>query len=115
MSNQPIDQLEISYEIGSGNVFADLGLPDPDLALAKADLAMRLGRVIEEHGWRSPAAAYKLETGETALRSILFGDLGDWSLERLLVLLTKAGFDARITVAPSGLATGSIAVDVIRD
>ena len=36
-------------ERGSGNVFADLGLPNPDLALAKAELVQRIRQLIEEY------------------------------------------------------------------
>ena len=36
-------------EKGSGNVFADLGLPEPDTALAKAELAFRINELIEDY------------------------------------------------------------------
>ena len=32
----------IKHETGSGNVFADLGLPDPEERLAKAEIAFRI-------------------------------------------------------------------------
>jgi hypothetical protein len=33
---------EQDYIVGSGNVFADLGLPNPEEALAKAELAQKI-------------------------------------------------------------------------
>jgi hypothetical protein len=38
------------YVVGSGNVFADLGHPRPAEALAKAELARKIGTIIERRG-----------------------------------------------------------------
>ena len=37
---------ERDYTVGSGNVFADLGLPNPEEALAKAELAHKIAELI---------------------------------------------------------------------
>jgi len=38
----------VRIERGSGNVFADLGLPNPELALAKAEHVQRIRALIAE-------------------------------------------------------------------
>jgi hypothetical protein len=39
---------KIEYEIGSGNVFADLGFPDAEERLAKLDLAIKINELIKK-------------------------------------------------------------------
>src|SRR5271154_383481 len=48
---------DIKVEVGSGNVFADLGLPNPEESLAKAELASRIGEVIRQRRLTQAAAA----------------------------------------------------------
>lgn len=38
------------YIISSGNVFADLGLSNPEERLAKAELAFQINTIIEQKG-----------------------------------------------------------------
>jgi predicted XRE-type DNA-binding protein len=52
------EELELTWS--SGNVFADLGLDDPDLLLAKADLAIAITGIIRERGLTQAAAARAL-------------------------------------------------------
>jgi hypothetical protein len=40
----------IQVEEGSGNVFADIGLPNPEEALAKAEIARQVNRIVTERG-----------------------------------------------------------------
>jgi hypothetical protein len=48
---------ELGYEVGSGNVFADLGLPDAEELKAKSDLAIEIVRIIDDRGLRQAEAA----------------------------------------------------------
>ena len=41
---------ERDYTVSSGNVFADLGLPNPEVTLAKAELAHRITVLIRDKG-----------------------------------------------------------------
>ena len=51
-------------EQSSGNVFADLGLVDPEARLARAELARRIGDLIAERATASSARAHGLDTLE---------------------------------------------------
>jgi hypothetical protein len=45
---------KIGVEEGSGNVFADIGLPNPEERLAKADLAIRISEAIRSRRGQTP-------------------------------------------------------------
>lgn len=88
------------YEVSSGNVFADLGHPEPDEALAKAKLARRIAAIIEERGWTQSQAAAALGIDQPKVSALVRGRLRDFSTERLLRFLTRLDQDIDITIAP---------------
>lgn len=110
MTEDAVSRDAIEFEPSSGNVFADLGLPDADVALVKADLALQIAGLIGERDWSldTAAAALGLEPGE--LDRVLRGALGDTPLERLLAMLTRFGRDVEIAVVPAAGERGSLAV-----
>jgi predicted XRE-type DNA-binding protein len=97
----------ITYERSSGNVFADLDHPDPETALAKAKLARRIADVIEERGWTQTQAAAALGLDQPKVSALVRGRLRDFSLERLMRLLTRLDCDVEIRVAPPSSRAGS--------
>jgi hypothetical protein len=70
----------LDYQIGSGNVFADLGLSNPEERLAKADAMSAIIQVIRSRGLDSVSP--HLEPGE--LEFITVGRGSKFSLDRLL-------------------------------
>jgi len=48
---------ELLYEVGSGNVFADLGLPGAEELKAKSELVLEIIQVIEDRGLKQVEAA----------------------------------------------------------
>lgn len=72
---------------GSSNVFADLGLPDPEERLAKARLASRIVDAVEVRGWTSEQVAEALALSEAEVSRLLVGRLKGFSVERLTGLL----------------------------
>ncbi len=88
----------IEYEVGSGNVFKDLGLKDSEELLAKAKLASRIIDVIEARKLTQVAAAKILAVDQPKVSLIYRGRLEDFSIERLMRFLTALGHDLRITV-----------------
>lgn len=89
---------EIDYTVGSGNVFADLGVRDPETALAKAKVAGRIAAVIERRGWTQQQAATVLGLDQPKVSLILRGRLRDFSLERLIGFLPRLDQDVAIVV-----------------
>ncbi len=86
---------------GSGNVYADLGFDEPNLELAKAQLARRLIAIIEERGLTQPAAGEVLGIDQPKVSMIARGRLGDFSVERLMHLLTRFNQNVEIVVTPA--------------
>jgi predicted XRE-type DNA-binding protein len=85
---------EPEVTVGSGNVFADLGVPDPEEALRKADLARAIGLIIEARGLNQSQAADALGVDRTEAFFLRRGRLRGFSVERLrglLMLLTQTG------------------------
>ena len=84
------------YEVGSGNVFADLGLPNPEERLLKARLASAIYDIIEERGWTQKHTAEVLDITQPDVSKITRGILKDFSVERLIKFLGK--LDQRVTI-----------------
>jgi predicted XRE-type DNA-binding protein len=91
----------IQVEEGSGNVFADIGLPNPEERLAKADLAIRIGEVLRARRFTQAQAARTLKVDQPKISRLLRGQLSGFSAERLMRFLTLLGRDVEITVRPA--------------
>ena len=88
----------VKIERGSNNVFADLGLPDAKTHLLKADLVARIDNVIRERGLKQVEAAQLLGLSQPDVSRLLRGNFRNFSVERLLRLLTALGRDVEIVV-----------------
>lgn len=91
MSNEPIE-----YEIGSGNVFADLGLANPKERQLKAQLASMIYDIITSRGWTQQHTADVLEISQPDVSKMSNGILKNFSVERLLEFLAK--LEQRVTI-----------------
>jgi len=91
----------IDVEEGSGNVFADIGLPNAEERLAKADLAIRIGEAIRARQLTQTRAAHMLRIDQPKISRLLRGQLSGFSTERLMHFLTLLGRDVEITVKPA--------------
>jgi predicted XRE-type DNA-binding protein len=87
-------------EKSSGNVFADLGLAQPEDRLAKAELARRISAIIAERRLTQREAAALLGTDQPKISALVRGRLGGFSLERLMRFLNVLGRDVQIVVKP---------------
>jgi len=82
----------------SGNVFADVGLPDAEKYLAKAELANQINNIIEKRGLKQIEAAKILDIDQPKVSALSCGRLDDFSLERLIGFLNKLDRDVEIIV-----------------
>jgi predicted XRE-type DNA-binding protein len=92
---------KMQVEVGSGNVFADLGLPNPEEHLAKAELAFRISEAIRARRLTQTRAARILKIDQPKISRLLNGQLSGFSTERLMQFLTLLGSDVEITVKPA--------------
>jgi predicted XRE-type DNA-binding protein len=91
-----------SVEAGSGNVFADVGLPRPELALAKAKLVRRIRDLIGEKKLTQFKAAELLGLDQPKVSALVRGKVAGYSLDRLIRYLNALGQRVEITVRQSG-------------
>ena len=89
---------KIEYEVGSGNVFKDLEIPNPEEYLAKARLALIIYDIITEKKLKHGKAAKQLGISKPEVKALLNGRLDDFSIERLFALLRKLDQDIEIVV-----------------
>ena len=89
---------KIEYEESSGNVFKDLGLPNPEERLAKARLASLIYDIIEERGLTQVEAAKILSISQPKVSVLRNGRLAGFSIERLFSFLRKLDRDIEIVV-----------------
>ncbi len=83
---------------GSENVFADLARPDAEAHLLKADLVTRIDKIIRQRGLKQVEAAKLLGLSQPDVSRLLRGNFREYSLERLLRLLTALGRDVEIVI-----------------
>ena len=88
----------VDYEVSSGNVFRDLGLPDADELDIKANLAIKISLIIARRGLSQIKAAAVLGVDQPKVSAIVRGRLEKFSIERLCEFLTRLGCDVNIRV-----------------
>lgn len=88
-----------AFTESSGNVFADLGLPDAGNRLAKAELARRITLEIEQRTLTQREAAALLGIDQPKVSAITRGRLKEFSLDRLLTFVGRLGLDVEIVVS----------------
>jgi predicted XRE-type DNA-binding protein len=100
------------YVVGSPNVFAALGRPRPAEALAKAELARKIGAVIERRGPTQTVAAEILEVDQAKVSALKRGRPAGFSLDRLVRFPVLLGSDVKIVVKPRASGAGQARVMV---
>jgi len=96
MSNDTDEKLEITKS--SGNVFADLGVENPEKHLAKVKLADQINEIIKKRGLKQVQAAKILEIDQPKVSALSCGRLDDFSIERLISFLNRLDLDVEIVV-----------------
>jgi predicted XRE-type DNA-binding protein len=86
------------YEIGSGNVFADIGVPNADEHFIKAQLVYKIGQIIEARGLTQTAAAKRLGVKQPDISNMMRGQFRQFSVERLMRFLVALNHDVEIVV-----------------
>jgi len=89
---------EIQVEDSTGNVFADLGLPNPEELLAKAEMVRQISRIVATRGLTQTQTAELLGTTQPKVSDLLRGRLSGFSMERLIRFLNALGRDVEIVV-----------------
>ena len=88
------------YEAGSGNVFKDIGVPNAEEHLVKAQLVYKIDGLMKSQGLKQVDAARLLGVKQPDISKMLRGDFRQFSVERLLHFLVALGQDVEIVVKP---------------
>jgi len=107
------DEVVMEIEEGSTNVYADLGWPDADEMLVKAQLASRIGEIIKRRKLTQAAAAEITGLPQPKLSGLLRGQFRGVSEAKMLHCLTRLGRDVRIVVGPARRRAGAGRIEVM--
>ena len=110
MSKRIIKGIEI--ETGSGNVFADLGLPNADKLKIKSGLVIEITRAMRRLGLTQKAAGERMGVPQAKVSAMLRGDFSNLSERKLMDCLNRLGYDIEIKVKPTAAPVGHLMLAV---
>lgn len=100
----------MNIEMSSGNVYADIGAPDAEEMLLKAQLASRIADMIQSKGFTQSQAAELLGIPQPKLSLMLRGQFRGISEAKMLECLARLGRDIQIVIGPERAGIGNIVV-----
>jgi predicted XRE-type DNA-binding protein len=87
------------------NVYADLGFPDAEEMLVKAQLVVKIAEILRERGWSQQQAAKVLGLTQPKLSKMLRGQFRGISEMKMMDCLVRLGRAVKIVVGPEGQTT----------
>lgn len=87
-------------EMGSGNIFADLGLPDAETHFLKAQIVSEIYRLTHERQMTQAQAGQRMGISQPEASRLFKGNFREYSIDRLMGFLTAFGRDVEIVVRP---------------
>ena len=106
MKRRTVDGVEL--QTSSGNVFADLGLPDAGKLKIKSGLVIEIRKAMRRLGLTQQEAAVRMGITQPKVSDMMRGQLGNLSERKLMDCLTRLGYDIRINVRPAKGALGQL-------
>jgi predicted XRE-type DNA-binding protein len=104
---------KIKHTESSGNVFADLGLPEADTLLVKAEMVRQISSIVQHRGLTQAETAEVLRIDQPKVSALLRGHLRGFSLERLARFLNALNRDVDIVVRPTSRSSAHGVVRVL--
>ena len=106
MKKRLIDGTEVHRS--SGNVFADLGLPDAEKLKIKSGLVIEIRKAMQKLGLTQLEAAKRMGIAQPKVSDMMRGDFTNLSERKLMDCLTRLGYDIEIKVKPAKKAVGHL-------
>ena len=110
MEKRLIDGIEVQRS--SGNVYADLGLPDADKLKIKTGLVIEIRKGMRHLGLTQPAAAKRMGLTQTKVSDMMRGDFSNLSERKLMDYLNRLGYDIEIKVKPAAEPLGHLTLAI---
>ncbi len=101
------------HETGSGNVFRDIGVPNAEEHLVKAQLVFKIDAILKKRGLRQVEAAELFGVRQPDVSKMLRGEFRQFSVERLLRFLVALDQDVEIVVKPHRNRNDAAALQVV--
>ena len=113
--NQSDIEQNIEFEIGSGNVFADIGFDNAEEMLLKSELVRQINHTIKDRELNSVQIKDLLNLDDERLSNLSRGRLTELTLENLFRYLNVLGRDLEVVLKPSSMSNsqGKLKVTVI--
>ena len=92
----------------SGNVFADLGLPNPEKLKLKAGLVVEIIKAVRSLGITQAVAAKRMGITQPKVSGMLRGDFDNLSERKLMDCLNRLGYDIEIKIKPAAKPLGHL-------
>jgi predicted XRE-type DNA-binding protein len=93
-------KIKLAVVPSSGNVFADLGLPNAEEKQTKVRLALAINQIIAAQKLSQTAAARSLDVNQPKISALQNYQLEGFSVERLMNFLTALDRDVEILIRP---------------
>ena len=106
MQKRVIEGIEVQRS--SGNVFADLGLPNAERLKIKTGLVVEIRKAMRTLGLTQQAAAERMGIPQPKVSGMMRGDFTNLSERKLMDCLNRLGCDIEIKVRPTVESTGHL-------
>jgi len=106
MKKHTIDGIDV--EFSSGNVFADLGLPDARKLKIKSGLVIEITKAIRRLNLTQAEAAERMGITQPKVSALLRGEFSNLSERKLMDCLNRLGYDIEIKVRPATKRVGHL-------
>jgi len=93
-----VDGEPVEVTRSSGNVFADLELPDADELFAKAEILHELRKAIEATGLSQRQVAKLLDSDQARVSEIMNFKMSNYTLDRLIGFMNKLNKNVEIVI-----------------
>ncbi len=110
MAKRIVEDIEV--ETSSGNVFADLGLPDADKLKIKSGLVIEITRAVRRLGLTQEEAGRRMGIAQPKVSGMMRGDFTNLSERKLMDCLNRLGYDIEIKVRPASKSVGHLTLAV---
>ena len=98
----------VEVQRSSGNVFADLGLPDAEKLKIKTGLVVEIRKAIPAIGLNQQEAAKRMGLPQPKVSGMMHGDFSNLSERKLMDCLNRLGYDIEIKVRPASEPVGHL-------
>ena len=110
MKKRIVDGIEVRRS--SGNVYADLGLPNAGKLKIKAGLVIEIRKAIRRLELTQQVAAKRMGPTQPKVSDMMRGDFANLSERKLMDCLNRLGYDIEIKVRPASKALGHLTLAV---